>query len=165
MKTVYLGIGSNLGDPYENCIKAVEAIKGDPYCRINALSPFYRTEPVDVEGENWFVNAVVSIDTSLSPAELIEMLLEIEKKMGRIRSGIRWESRVIDLDILLFGNEIINDKKLTVPHPRMHTRRFVMAPMADIAPELIHPVQGKSMSDLLGAIPSEEQRVKLMEKN
>ena len=165
MKTVYIGIGSNLGDPYENCIKAVEAIKEDPFCRIKALSPFYKTEPVDIEGQNWFVNAVLSIDTSLSAPELIEMLLKIEKKMGRIRSGIRWESRVIDLDILLFGNEIINDKKLIVPHPRMHIRRFVMAPMADIAPELIHPVQKKNMADLLKTIPSEEQKVKLMEKN
>ena len=165
MKTVYIGIGSNLGDPYENCIKAVETIKEYPFCRIKALSPFYKTEPVDIEGQNWFVNAVLSIDTSLSAPELIEMLLKIEKKMGRIRSGIRWESRVIDLDILLFGNEIINDKKLTVPHPRMHMRRFVMAPMADIAPELIHPVQKKNMADLLKEIPSEEQKVKLMEKN
>ena len=165
MKTVYIGIGSNLGDPYGNCIKAVEAIKEDPFCRIKAISPFYRTEPVDVEGDDWFVNAVLSINTSLSAAELIELLLKIEQKMGRIRSGIRWESRVIDLDILLFGNEIINDKNLTVPHPRMHMRRFVMAPMADIAPELIHPVQGKSMADLLGEISSEEQKVKLMEKN
>ncbi|MBN2418135.1 MAG: 2-amino-4-hydroxy-6-hydroxymethyldihydropteridine diphosphokinase [Deltaproteobacteria bacterium] len=165
MKTAYIGIGSNLGDPYENCMKAVEAVKENPFCTVKALSPFYRTEPVGVEGQNWFVNVVLAVNTSLSSAELIEVLLDIEKKMGRTRSGIRWESRVIDLDILLFGNEIINDKNLTVPHPRMHVRRFVMAPMADIAPELIHPVKGKSMADLLQEIPSDEQEVRLMEKN
>ena len=93
------------------------------------------------------------------------MLLDIEKEMGRTRSGVRWESRIIDLDVLLIGDEIINDKNLTVPHPRMHTRRFVMAPMADIAPELIHPLQGKSMADILMGIPPIEQEVRLMEKN
>ena len=165
MRTVYIGIGSNLGDPYENCIRAVEIIREHPFCEIESLSPFYRTAPVGVEGENWFINAVLSINTSLSSAQLIDMLLEIEIKMGRVRSGIRWESRIIDLDILLIGNEIINDKNLTVPHPRMHTRRFVMAPLVDIAPELVHPVQGKSMADILNEIPLEEQEIRLMEKN
>jgi 2-amino-4-hydroxy-6-hydroxymethyldihydropteridine diphosphokinase len=165
MKTVYIGVGSNLGDPYENCIKAVEAVRGNPFCEINVLSPFYKTQPVGIEGDNWFINAVLSVNTSLSPAELIEMLLGIEKEMGRTRSEVRWESRIIDLDVLLIGNEIINDKNLTVPHPRMHTRRFVMAPMADIAPELIHPVQGKSMADILREIPVVDQEIRLMEKN
>ena len=165
MKTVYIGIGSNLGDPYKNCIKAVEAIKENPFCRVKVLSPFYKTEPVGVEGLNWFVNAVLSIDTRLPAEELIKTLMEIESELGRIRTGVRWESRVIDLDILLFGNEIINDKNLIVPHPRMHLRRFVMAPMVDIAPDLIHPVNGKTMADLLKEIPSDEQEVKLMERN
>ena len=165
MKTVYIGIGGNLGDPYENCIKAVEAIGEHPSCEIKVLSSFYRTEPVGVEGQNWFINAVMSMNTSLSPAELINTLLQIEKEMGRKRSGKRWESRIIDLDVLLIGDEIINDKNLTVPHPRMHTRRFVMAPMADIAPELIHPVLGKRMEDLLEEIPGEEQEIRLMERN
>ena len=165
MKTVYIGIGSNLGDPYENCIRAVETIKEHPFCEMKALSPFYRTEPVGIEGGNWFINAVLCINTSLSSAELIEMLLGIEKKMGRSRSGSSWESRIIDLDILLIGSEIINDKNLIVPHPRMHTRRFVMAPLADIAPELVHPVEGKSMADILNEIPLIEQEIKPMEKN
>ena len=165
MKTVYIGIGGNLGDPYENCMKAVEIIKEQPFCEIKALSPFYRTQPVGIEGDNWFINAVLSINTSLSSGELIEMLLDIEKEMGRTRSAIRWESRIIDLDVLLFGNDIINDKNLIVPHPRMHLRRFVMAPMADIAPELVHPVLGKSMAEILDEIPLEEQEVRLMETN
>ena len=165
MKTVYIGIGSNLGEPYENCIRAVEAIRDHSLCEINVLSPFYRTQPVGIEGDNWFINAVLSINTTLSPAELIEMLLDVEKKMGRTRTKVRWESRIIDLDILLIGSEIINDKNLTVPHPRMHTRRFVMAPMADIAPDFIHPVLGKSMAEILDEIPLKEQEVRLMEKN
>ena len=164
MKTVYIGVGSNLGDPYKNCIKAVEEIKDHPFCEMKALSPFYRTEPVGIEGENWFINAVLCINTSLTSAELIEMLLDIERKMGRTRSEIRWESRIIDLDVLLIGNEIINNKNLIVPHPRMHTRRFVMAPMADIAPELVHPVRGKSMEDIFKEISLVEQEIRLMEK-
>ena len=165
MRTVYIGIGSNLGDPYENCIKAVEALKAHPFCSIKTLSRFYRTEPMGVEGQNWFINAALCINTRHSPVELIETLLDIEKKMGRARSGLKWESRIIDLDILLFGNEIINDKRLTVPHPRMHMRRFVMAPMADIAPEIIHPVLGKTMSEIFNEIPSSGQEIRLMEQN
>lgn len=165
MKTVYIGIGSNLGDPYQSCIKALEIIKKHPFLALDALSPFYRTEPVGVEGQSWYINAVLSISTSLSSGELISEILGVEKVMGRKRTGTRWESRIIDLDILLIGDEIINDKNLTVPHPRMHTRRFVMAPMADIAPDLIHPILGKTMAEILNEIPVTEQEVRLMEKN
>jgi 2-amino-4-hydroxy-6-hydroxymethyldihydropteridine diphosphokinase len=165
MKTVYIGIGSNLGDPYKNCMKAIEQIKKDPFSGIKALSPFYRTQPVGIEGQNWFINAVLCINTGLSSSEIIQMLLDVEKKIGRTRSEVRWESRVIDLDVLLIGNEIINDKNLIVPHPRMHTRRFVMAPMVDIAPDLIHPVLKKSMREILNEIPETDQAIKLMEKN
>lgn len=165
MKTVYIGIGSNLGDPYQSCIKALEIIKKHPFLALDALSPFYRTEPVGVEGQSWYINAVLSISTSLSSSELISEILGVEKVMGRKRTGTRWESRIIDLDILLIGDEIINDKNLTVPHPRMHTRRFVMAPMADIAPDLIHPILGKTMAEILNEIPVTEQEVRLMEKN
>lgn len=165
MKTVYIGIGSNLGDPYKNCMKAIEEIKKDPFSGIKALSPFYRTQPVGIDGQGWFINAVLCINTGLSATEIIDMLLDAENKMGRVRTGVRWESRLIDLDVLLIGNEIINDKNLIVPHPRMHLRRFVMAPMVDIAPDLIHPVLGKSMREILNAIPVTDQEIKLMEKN
>jgi 2-amino-4-hydroxy-6-hydroxymethyldihydropteridine diphosphokinase len=165
MKTVYIGIGSNLGDPYKNCMKAIEQIKKDPFSGIKALSPFYRTQPVGIEGQGWFINAVLCINTGLSSTEIMQMLLDVEKKIGRTRSEVRWESRVIDLDVLLIGNEIINDKNLIVPHPRMHTRRFVMAPMVDIAPDLIHPVLKKSMREILNEIPETDQAIKLMEKN
>lgn len=165
MKTVYIGIGSNLGDPYENCIKAIEAIKKDPFTGINALSPFYKTQPVGIEGDNWFINAVLCINTGLSATEIIQMLLDVENRMGRVRKSVKWESRIIDLDVLLIGNEIINDKNLIVPHPRMHTRRFVMAPMVDIAPDLIHPVLKKSMREILNEIPVTDQEIKLMVKN
>jgi 2-amino-4-hydroxy-6-hydroxymethyldihydropteridine diphosphokinase len=89
----------------------------------------------------------------------------VEKRMGRVRKGIKWESRIIDLDLLLVGNEIINDKNLIVPHPRMHMRRFVMAPMVDIAPDLIHPVLKRSMREILNEIPATDQEIKLMVKN
>ncbi|NLA74902.1 MAG: 2-amino-4-hydroxy-6-hydroxymethyldihydropteridine diphosphokinase, partial [Deltaproteobacteria bacterium] len=105
------------------------------------------------------------INTGLSAQEIIQMLFGVEKRMGRVRKGIKWESRIIDLDLLLVGNEIINDKNLIVPHPRMHMRRFVMAPMVDIAPDLIHPVLKRSMREILNEIPATDQEIKLMVKN
>ena len=165
METVFIGIGSNIGDSFTNCMKAVEEINKDPFTSTGPLSPFYRTEPVGVSGQNWYINAVLTAYTTHTPGELIEALLGIEKKMGRKRTGIRWDSRIIDLDILLFGDSIISEQNLIIPHPRMHTRRFVMAPMADLVPDMIHPVLGKSMAEILGDIPVTEQQIKMMEKN
>lgn len=164
MEKVFIGIGSNLGDPRKNCTEAIDRIKAHPGCEVLEISPFYSTEPVGVEDQNWYTNAVIAIHTSLKAEELIKVLLGIEKGMGRIRTLNRWESRTIDLDILLFGDEIINKKNLKVPHPLMNKRRFVMAPIADIAPEKIHPVLGKTMAQILVEIPDTEQPVKNLEK-
>ncbi|MDB9823462.1 2-amino-4-hydroxy-6-hydroxymethyldihydropteridine diphosphokinase, partial [Deltaproteobacteria bacterium] len=139
MKTAYIGIGSNLGDPEKNCLEAADRIGRIPHCSLITLSNLYRTEPVGVEGHEWYINGVAAISTGISPQNLIEELLFIEADMGRVRKGEQWEPRVIDLDILLFGKEIIQVEKLTIPHPFMHKRRFVMAPMVDLAPDLTHP--------------------------
>jgi len=162
MKTAYIGIGSNLGNPEGNCLEAVDRIGRIPGCEFIKVSQLYRTEPVGVDGQDWYVNSVAAISIGMSPQGLMERLLAIEEDMGRVREGGRWLARVIDLDILLFGREIIHEENLTVPHPLMHTRRFVMIPMADLAPDLYHPSLGKSMAELLRDIPEDDQIVKPM---
>ena len=164
MEKVFIGIGSNLGDSRKNCTEAIKIIEAHPNCEVLKISSFYSTEPVGVENQNWYTNAAIAIKTSLNAEDLIKLLLGIEEGMGRIRTGKRWEARTIDLDILLFGDEIINRKNLKVPHPLMHKRRFVMVPITDIAPENIHPVLGKSMAQILSEIPDKEQPLKPLEK-
>ena len=160
-KTAYIGIGSNLGDPEENCLKSIDRIRSIRDCSIKGISPFYATEPVGVRGHDWYVNGVVSVITGLSARSLLEELLTVEEDFGRVRKG-HWEPRVIDLDIIFFGSDIIDEEGLIVPHPLMHERRFVIAPMADLAPEMIHPLLGKKMSELLREIPGNVQIVKRM---
>ena len=163
METAYIGIGSNLGEPERNCREAVRRIGEIPDCDIIRLSGLYRTEPVGVEDQDWYVNCVVSVMTGLSPRDLMERLLDIEADMGRVREG-QWEPRVIDLDLLLFGRDIVHDRDLTIPHPLMHERRFVMAPMVDLAPDLEHPSLGKTMVELLREISEHGQDIRPVEE-
>jgi 2-amino-4-hydroxy-6-hydroxymethyldihydropteridine diphosphokinase len=160
MKTAYIGIGSNLGNSEKNCLEAIERIGRIPKCKVTRVSGLYRTEPVGVSGQEYYVNCVAEILTGLSAKRLMERLLAIEKHMGRVRKGGRWQARIIDLDILLFGSELIHEDNLSVPHPLMHRRRFVMVPMVDLAPDLIHPSLGEGMSGLLREIPEDGQDVK-----
>jgi 2-amino-4-hydroxy-6-hydroxymethyldihydropteridine diphosphokinase len=160
MKTAYIGIGSNLGNSEKNCLEAVDRIGQIPKCKVARVSGLYRTEPVGVNGQEYYVNCVAEVLTGLSAKRLMERLLAIEKDMGRVREGGRWQARIIDLDILLFGSELIHEDNLTVPHPLMHRRRFVMVPMVDLVPDLIHPSIGKGMSELLQEIPEDGQDVK-----
>ena len=162
MKTVYIGIGSNLGNPLQNCFDSIDRIGNIPECNIIGISDLYWTEPVGIDDQDWYVNGVVSISTDISAQDLMNRLFEIEKDMGRIRNR-HWESRVIDLDMLLFGSDIIHEQGLTVPHPLMHKRRFVLAPMVDLAPDLKHPSFEKTMFELLQAIPEDKQIVKPVE--
>lgn len=157
-KTGYIGIGSNLGDKRDNCLKAIDRINALPGCRVMAQSGFYLTEPVGVKGQDWYLNCVIALSTDMSAQDLLKRLLAIEADMGRERKG-RWDPRLIDLDILLFGNEVIDEKGLQVPHPLMHLRRFVLVPMVFLAPNLIHPVLGKTMVELLSISPEEAQSV------
>lgn len=163
MKKVYIGIGSNLGDQRKNCIEAINRIEKIPECDMVGVSNLYRTEPVGIKNQAWFINGVVLISTDLSCGALLKRLLAIEEDMGRIRKSGKWEPRVIDLDILLYGEDIINEEKLSVPHPYMHKRRFVLTPMLDLAPDLEHPLEGKSISELLRAVPEDGQVVKPIE--
>jgi len=157
-KKAYVGIGSNLGDKLKNCLTAINLADKMPGCNVESKSRFYRTEPVGVKGQDWYVNAVISMRAEIQARELLEGLLAIEAGLGRERRE-RWESRPIDLDILLFGKDVINGKDLIIPHPRMHLRRFVLVPMTELAPDLVHPVLSKTMAELLDGFSENEQRV------
>lgn len=144
----YLGIGSNLGDPVQNCREALRRLSSLKSSAVLRRSSLYRTEPVGMEAQGWFVNGAVEIRTALTAPQLLKALQWVERAMGRGRAE-RWGPRVIDIDILLHGQEIVNTEALVVPHPEMHKRRFVLEPMNEIAPYVIHPLYGVSMKGLL----------------
>ena len=158
MKTAYIGIGSNIGDKVSNCHEAVEEIKKLHGCRFISQSGLFLTKPVGVEDQDWYVNGVVSVAADLLPADLLQELLAIEAGMGRTRQR-RWEARIIDLDLLLFGQHVIAESDLTVPHPRLHLRRFVLEPLVRLAPDLVHPNLGKTVADLLRDFEDDSQVV------
>ncbi len=161
MKTAYIGIGSNLGNKRHNCLKAIEMTGQIPGCKLTGCSDCYLTKPVGVKGQDWYLNGVISISTSISAQDLLIRLMRIEADMGRMRRQ-QWESRVIDLDILLFGLEIIGEENLKIPHPLMHLRKFVLVPMVQLVPDLIHPSLNMTMAELLGQIPEDGQVVTRM---
>lgn len=147
-----------MGDKYRNCLGAVSTIGRIPGSTLRDVSGWYLTKPVGVEGQDWFLNGVVSLQTDLPARELLDHLLSIEIEMGRVREE-RWAPRTIDLDILIFGTEMIHNAGLKVPHPLMHRRRFVLVPMVQVDPDLIHPSLGMSMSQLLRGLPEDDQMV------
>jgi 2-amino-4-hydroxy-6-hydroxymethyldihydropteridine diphosphokinase len=148
----YVGIGANLGDKVNNCRQAVENIDQLSECSITACSPLFKTEPDGVTGQEWYVNCVAEVTTTQTPVQLLKDLLSIETRMGRIRTR-RWEPRIIDLDLLFFDQAIIKSHNLIVPHPLLHARRFVLEPLARVAPDLTHPVLGLTIRQLLRILP------------
>ncbi|MDO8445433.1 MAG: 2-amino-4-hydroxy-6-hydroxymethyldihydropteridine diphosphokinase [Deltaproteobacteria bacterium] len=148
MHVAYIGLGSNMGDKTANLKRAIEELGKAPGNKVLAVSSFYETEPVGNIDQDWFINAAVKIEPGLTPRELLEILLKIEKELGRVRDT-RWGPRVIDLDILIYDDLVLNEEGLSIPHPYLHERGFVLAPLAEIAPGLIHPRLKKSMSELL----------------
>jgi 2-amino-4-hydroxy-6-hydroxymethyldihydropteridine diphosphokinase len=149
---VFVGLGSNLGDRKAN-IREAEARLGElPDSRIVKTSSLYESEPHG-NAKTWFVNNVVELETELEPEELLKRTRAIETAMGRKRvSGKRWGSRIIDIDLLLLDNQTVNKRTLKIPHPEMHKRRFVLMPLAELAPHVSHPHLGTSMSELLGGL-------------
>ena len=152
METVFLSIGTNMADKEKNLQKALAEITSDAGLAV-ALSSAYETEPWQMTDADSFLNMVVEIEADLSPHALLEKLLEIENKMGRERKEGGYISRIIDIDILFFSNLIINDSDLIIPHPLISRRRFVLEPLAEIAPSFIHPLFGTTIESLLEACP------------
>ena len=158
---VFIGIGSNLGDRRANCREARGFLQELPTTRVVKESSLYESEPHG-DAKTWFGNSVVEIETELAANDLLKRLKAIEEKMGRKRvKGKRWGSRIIDLDILLYDNEIIDKRNLKVPHPRLTERRFVLVPLSELAPQLIHPALNVSVSEIL-AKSKDQKKVHLM---
>jgi 2-amino-4-hydroxy-6-hydroxymethyldihydropteridine diphosphokinase len=157
--TAMISIGSNMGKRGKNCRRGIKALGKEQHVDITGTSLFYRTAPVHYTDQRWFVNAAVRINTLLNPHGLLEILKSIERGMGRQENAVRFGPRILDMDIVLFGEEIIDSKGLVIPHPRMHERAFVLQPLCDISPEAVHPVLKKSMKDLLDHIADEDQKV------
>jgi 2-amino-4-hydroxy-6-hydroxymethyldihydropteridine diphosphokinase len=158
MKTAYVGIGSNLGDRHQNCLRAIGMMRKVQGCEVSEISGWYLTRPVGVAEQEWYENGVARLQARISARELLVSLLSIEERMGRVRTG-RWAPRVIDLDILLFGGDVIESEDLKVPHPLMHLRRFVLVPLAQLGPNLIHPSLGLTITELLMRLPEDGQEV------
>ena len=159
----FIGVGSNMDDPAVRCGEAVCFLSQASGIRVLRQSSFYRTEPVGFEKQDWFINAVAEIRTVLHPRELLKATQEIEDKMGRPK-GARWGPRVIDLDILLYGQEVVEDDDLVIPHPELHKRRFILEPLCEIASYVIHPVFGLSMHGLMDRL-DDDSRVYLYRTN
>jgi 2-amino-4-hydroxy-6-hydroxymethyldihydropteridine diphosphokinase len=147
-----IGVGSNIGLAAQNCEKAITLVNKSESVNVTAQSSLYESQPVGKTNQAWFVNATIEVCTKLGPEELLHFLLKIEQEFGRIRKE-KWGARIIDLDILDFEGLIINSKTLTLPHPEMTQRRFVLEPLSEIAGETIHPLEKKMISDLLKELP------------
>ncbi|HLD22231.1 MAG TPA: 2-amino-4-hydroxy-6-hydroxymethyldihydropteridine diphosphokinase [Patescibacteria group bacterium] len=151
MSTVYIALGSNLGEREKYLQQAIEALK--KLGSVAAVSSFYDTEPVGYTNQPNFLNAAIKLETTVSPQELIQKTIQIEKEQGRVRDPQNQNGpRTIDIDILLYDDLIISEPQLTIPHPRMHERKFVLEPLAEIAPGAVHPVLHKTISELLDTL-------------
>jgi len=149
-KIVYLSLGSNVGDRAANLNAAIERLR--TLAEVVAVSSFYETQPVEFTDQPWFLNCALKLGTEKMPRQLLAGILDVEQQMGRRRTQKKGP-RTIDIDILLFGSSVIDTKGLTVPHPAMHDRRFVLEPLAEIAPEVRHPVFQRTIRELRDALP------------
>lgn len=136
MVRAYIGLGANLADPPAQLRKALQLLSQQPGIQLGNQSSFYRSAPLGPPGQAHYCNAVAAVETTLPAQDLLHALLDVERSMGRERSGQRWQSRLIDLDLLLYGDEQIDAPGLRVPHPEMYKRNFVLVPLAEIAPEI-----------------------------
>jgi 2-amino-4-hydroxy-6-hydroxymethyldihydropteridine diphosphokinase len=158
-KTVYLSLGSNLGEREENLERACEALEAE-HVHIVKRSSIYETEPQDASSQRWFLNMALECETRCFPVQLLTLLQKIERKLGRVRASgaVRNAPRTIDIDILLFGNAVMQTSQLTIPHPRMLERRFVLEPLIEIAPELRHPQTKELLTKYLARVAAQKLR-------
>lgn len=165
MATVYLGLGSNVGDRVDYVKRAIELLGKHPLIEVTKVSSLYETEPLEYPDQQWFVNAVAEIQTALRPMPLLDALQGIEKQLQRQRI-MRWGPRTIDLDILMYGDELLAEPRLQIPHIRMHDRAFVLVPLAEIAPDAIHPILGVSIEELAEGVDkkTEVRELELQER-
>ena len=155
MYAVYIGFGSNIGDRLAHIQNAIQVLSKTEGITLKEISSIYTTDPVGYEAQAEFLNGVVVIQTSLSPLSLLHTLKDIETAIGR-KHRIRWGPREIDLDILIYGNLCVQTEKLVIPHPEMHLRGFVLVPLAEIAPNLRHPILQESIQTLLGRLEDDK---------
>jgi 2-amino-4-hydroxy-6-hydroxymethyldihydropteridine diphosphokinase len=138
----YIALGANLGPREDTLRRALELLAAEPTVEVVQVSAFRETDPVGVVDQPRFVNAAAALETTLGPRELLDVLLDIEQRLGRVRDGTRWGPRVVDLDLLVYDDGIVEEPGLQVPHPRLHERRFVLEPLAELDPELEIPGLG-----------------------
>ncbi len=155
MNKFYLSLGSNLGERGKNLTRAMEKLEKRGV-RVLRRSSIYETEPVEIREQAWFLNCAIEVETDMPPRQFMSALLEIELLLGRRREA-KYGPRTIDLDILLQGDTILNTPKLTIPHPKMAGRRFVLVPLAEIAPQAMHPVLHRSIAELLALCPDQSE--------
>jgi len=153
---VFIGIGSNVGDSEENCIRSIKEMLKDGRLRFQGVSSLYRTAPVSTIPQDDFVNCAIFVSWAGSPLSLLEFLMSIENRMGRVSDGRKDSPRVIDLDILLFGNLVLQEHSLTIPHAELHKRRFAMVPCLEIDPQIIHPGLRRPLAKFLGKIDDQQ---------
>ena len=153
---VFLGFGGNLGNPYDHFCLAKQKLAAAANITVVATSPLYITPPIGgPAGQLDYLNGVIEIETGLSPANLLQLCQQIEDESGRVR-GVRWGARTLDIDLLLMGKITVETPSLTLPHPRLHQRHFVLLPLNDLAPQFIHPILNKSIASLLATLPAAE---------
>ncbi len=155
----YIAVGSNLGDKQSNCEKGIAALNQTPGITVTARAKLYKTAPVDFTDQDWFVNTAVSVTTDLAPHDLLKQLKRIESAVGRLKSDIRFGPRVLDMDIILYDTLVFKSDTLEIPHPRMHKRRFVLRPICDIDPLVMHPALKNPVKTLLDGIEDPDQEL------
>jgi 2-amino-4-hydroxy-6-hydroxymethyldihydropteridine diphosphokinase len=157
--TVFISVGANLGDKVANCRFGMARLTALAGVNAYVTSPFYRTAPVDYLDQDWFVNAAVRLTTTIAPLDLLDHIAVIQRAAGRVGDKIRFGPRRLDLDIIFYGQRVVQHPRLEIPHPRMHKRRFVLQPICDIDSKFVHPVRGQCVQTLLDQLDDDQQEI------